>query len=168
MKEIVYIETSFVSLLVGDPSRDVSVAGNQQVTRDWWQWRRPAFACITSDETLMEASRGNSRQVRLRLEALAGLPSLPTTPAAAELAVRFLATGALPPAAAVDAVHLAVATLAGADYLLTWNCRHLANAQILRRLEREAAIQGWNLPKVCTPLELMVEWTYEHDNESDP
>ena len=157
MKEIVYIETSFVSLLVAEPSQDVSVAGNQQVSRAWWQWRRPAFACITSDETLMEASRGHARQVRLRLEALAGLPTLPTTPAAAELAARFLATGALPPAATVDAVHLAVATLAGADYLLTWNCRHLANAQILRRLEREAAIQGWNLPNVCTPLELMGE-----------
>jgi hypothetical protein len=167
MKEIVYIETSFVSLLVADPSRDVSVAGNQQVSRDWWQWRRPAFTCITSDETRMEASRGNARQVRQRLEALAGLPTLPTTPAAADLAARFLGTGALPPAAAVDAVHLAVATLAGADYLLTWNCRHLANAQILRRLEREAAIHCWNLPKVCTPLELMGEWTYENDNESD-
>jgi hypothetical protein len=167
MKEIVYIETSFVSLLVADPSRDVSVAGNQQVTRDWWQWRRPAFACITSDETRMEASRGNAGQVRQRLDALAGLPILPTTPAAAELAARFLATGALPPAAAVDAVHLAVATLAGADYLLTWNCRHLANAQILRRLEREAATHGWNLPRVCTPLELMGEWTYENDHESD-
>jgi hypothetical protein len=92
MKEIVYIETSFVSLLVADPSRDVSVAGNQQVSRDWWRWRRAAFACVTSDETLMEAARGNTRQVQLRLEALAGLPSLPTSSAAAELALRFLAT----------------------------------------------------------------------------
>ena len=155
MKEIVYIETSFISLLVADPSRDLSVAGNQQISRDWWRWRRHAFACITSDETLVEASRGDARQVRLRLDTLAGLPTLPTTPAAAELAVRFLATGALPPAATADAVHLAVATLANADYLLTWNCRHLANAQILRRLERESVTQGWDLPKVCTPLELM-------------
>jgi len=168
MKEIVYIETSFVSLLVADPSRDLSVAGNQQVSRDWWQWRRQAFACITSDETLVEASRGDARQVRLRLDALAGLPTLPTTPAAAELAIFFLATGALPPAAAADAVHLAVATLATADYLLTWNCRHLANAQIIRRLERESATQGWNLPKVCTPLELMGQWSYDNENESDP
>ena len=105
----------------------------------------------------MEAARGNTRQVQLRLEALAGLPSLPTSFAAAELALRFLATGSLPPAAKVDAVHLAVATLATADYLLTWNCRHLANAQILRRLDREATRQGWSLPKVCTPLDLMGE-----------
>jgi hypothetical protein len=79
MKEIVYIETSFVSLLVADPSRDVSVAGNQQVTRDWWRWRRTAFACMTSDETLMEAARGRARQAKLRLKALTGMPTFPTS-----------------------------------------------------------------------------------------
>lgn len=115
----------------------------------------------------MEAARGDARQAQLRLEALAGLPRLPTSPAAAELALLFIATGSLPPSAKVDAVHLAVATLATADYLLTWNCRHLANAQILRRLDREAARQGWNLPKVCTPLELMEGWTYESEESSD-
>ena len=65
-------------------------------------------------------------------------------------------------------MHLAVATLAEADYLLTWNCRHLANAQILRRLERESFARGWNLPKVCTPLELMGDCLYETDDESHP
>ena len=88
-------------------------------------------------------------------------------PATAELAQQFLDTGTLPPAAKVDAVHLAVATLAAADYLLTWNCRHLANAQILRRLEREASKHGWVLPKVCTPLELMGDWAYETEIEPD-
>ena len=78
-----------------------------------------------------------------------------------------MATGALPAAAGVDAVHPAVATLAEADYLLTWNCRHLANAQILRRLEREAVTRGWKLPKVCTPLELMGDYPYETEDESD-
>ena len=157
-----------MSLLGADPSPDVSVAGNQQVTRDWWLWRRSAFACVTSDATLLEAARGDARQAQLRQEVLAELPTFPTSPAVAALAERFLATGALPPAAKVDAVHLAVATLAGADYLLTWNCRHLANAQILRRLEREAATQGWALPKVCTPPELMGEWPYEEEHESNP
>jgi hypothetical protein len=72
----------------------------------------------------------------------------------------------LPPKAARDAVHLAVATTIAADYLLTWNCRHLANAQILRRLEREAREAGRLLPQVCTPLELMGDLPYE--NESSP
>lgn len=87
------------------------------------------------------------------------------TPDEAEsLSAAFMATGALPPRAQSDAAHLAIATAVNADYLLTWNCRHLANAQILRRLEREAEKQGWRLPKVCTPPELMGD----SDDENEP
>ena len=78
----------------------------------------------------------------------------------------FLRTRALPPSVRSDAVHLAVAAVARADYLLTWNCRHLANAQILRRLEREAVQHGWTLPTVCTPLELMADSTHETESDS--
>jgi hypothetical protein len=164
--EIVYIETTVVSLLVANPSRDVLIAGQQQATRDWWQLRLAGFECITSDETRAEAARGDAEQVRLRLGVLAGLPSLTITPEIENLAVELLRTGAMPAAARSDAIHLAVATTALADYLLTWNCRHLANAQILRRLEREATRFGWNLPTVCTPLELMGDSTYETESDS--
>jgi hypothetical protein len=164
--EIVYIETTVVSLLMANPSRDVLIAGQQQATRDWWQLRRAGFECITSDETRAEAARGDAEQVRLRLGVLAGLPSLTIMPEIENLAVELLRTGALPAVARSDAIHLAVATTARADYLLTWNCRHLANAQILRRLEREATRFGWNLPTVCTPLELMGDSTYETESDS--
>ena len=92
---------------------------------------------------------------RLRLAALDEMEVIRTTPEIDELASAFLNTGALPASMRSDAVHLAAATLAGADYLLTWNCRHLANAHVLKRLHREAGRQGWTLPDVCTPLELM-------------
>ncbi len=164
--ETVYIETSVVSLLVATPSRDVLIAGQQQATRDWWQLRRDCFACITSDETRAEAARGDAEQARRRRAALAELPSLPITPEVEKLAAEFLRTGALPAAARSDAIHLAVASMVRADYLLTWNCRHLANAQILRRLEREAKRFGWELPTVCTPLELMGDSTYETESDS--
>lgn len=94
------------------------------------------------------------------------MPSLSITVEAENLAAEFLRTGALPAAARSDAVHLAVASVARTDYLLTWNCRHLANAQILRRLEREAVRFGWILPTVCTPLELMGDSTYENESNS--
>lgn len=70
-------------------------------------------------------------------------------------------TGALPPQARSDSIHLALAACFRIEYLLTWNCRHLANAQILRRLELEAIRRGWNLPTVCTPPGLMGESSYE-------
>ena len=164
--ETVYIETSIVSYLVADSSRDLVTAANQQMTRDWWQQRRESFACLISQEVIAEASQGDSEQVRRRLEVLAALPRVAVGVHAQELAHLFLATGCLPPRAVRDAVHLAVATAIAADYLLTWNCRHLANAQILKRLEREVRRTGCVLPRVCTPLELMGELPYETGSDS--
>lgn len=163
--ETVYIETTVVSFLVAKASRDVEIAGQQQTTWDWWQTRRKAFQCVTSEETLAEICRGDSEQAALRMEAMSGMPVLPVTREVADLAADFLRTGSLPASARSDAVHLAVATRARIEYLLTWNCRHLANAQILRRLEREAVRYGWELPTVCTPLELMGELG---DEETEP
>jgi hypothetical protein len=75
--EIVYIETTIVSLFVANPSRDLATVGQQQTTRDWWHPRRQAFQCVTSDQTLAEVARGDAEQARLRLAALAGFPVLP-------------------------------------------------------------------------------------------
>jgi len=161
--ETVYIETSIVSYLVADPSRDLLTAAHQQVTRHWWWRRREDFACLVSQELIVEASRGDPEQVRRRLAVLALLPRVALSADAQELARMFLSTGCLPPNAARDAVHLAVATAIAADYLLTWNCRHLANAQILKRLERETRLAGRALPRVCTPLELMGDLPYENE-----
>jgi hypothetical protein len=77
--ETVYVETTIVSYLVANPSRDALLAAHQQLTRQWWQDQRSAFQCLVSDETLAEVARGNLEQARLRLEALEGLPTLPIT-----------------------------------------------------------------------------------------
>lgn len=153
--ETVYIETTIVSYLVAEPSRDLLAAAHQQATRDWWQNRRQDFVCLCSPEVVREASLGDAAQVAHRLSVLSTLPQALLTPQGETIAKAFLATGALPPVAQPDALHLAIATTAEVDFLMTWNCRHLANAQILRRLEQEAARTGWKLPAVCTPLELM-------------
>ncbi|MBI1784133.1 type II toxin-antitoxin system VapC family toxin [Candidatus Sumerlaeota bacterium] len=155
--ETVYIETTVISYLVANPSRDIETAGQQQTTRHWWLTRRPQFQCVTSAEMIAEASQGDPDQAAKRLATVAELAVLPVTKEMANLAAEFLRTGALPAAARSDAIHLAAAACAQIDYLLTWNCRHLANAQILRRIEREAARAGWTLPTVCTPMELMGE-----------
>ena len=164
--ETVYLESTFISLLVGDPSRDLATAANQQATRDWWSRRRQEFTCIASGEVLRESARGDREQVRRRLEVLSSLPMVETPAEAERLAGAFMATGALPSRAQSDAAHLAIATAVNADFLLTWNCRHLANAQILRQLEREAEKHGWKLPKVCTPPELMGDLNDEDEPNS--
>jgi predicted nucleic acid-binding protein len=124
------------------------------------------FFCIASDEVTQEASKGDPGQARRRLEVLKVLTFVQPSREAEDLAQAFRATGALPPNAQTDAAHLAIATAASADYLLTWNSRHLANAQILRRLEREALRHGWTLPNVCTPTVLMGDLPYESESDS--
>jgi predicted nucleic acid-binding protein len=153
--ETVYIETTIVSYLVARPSRDLVLSAHQQTTREWWESERQRYRCVTSEEVLREASRGEAEMVLARLNKLAGMALIPMDDAIERLATSFLATKALPASMRSDAVHLATATHGRTDYLLTWNCTHLANAAILRHLESEARRQGWDLPKVCTPLELI-------------
>ena len=155
--ETVYLETTFISLLAADPSRDLVTAANQQATRDWWARRRQRFTCIASGEVGREAGRGDREQVRRRLDVLNQLAMVEATDEAERLAAAFVATGALPARAQADAAHLAIATAAGADYLLTWNCRHLANPHLLGKLRNFMARHGLALPEVCTPIELMGE-----------
>jgi hypothetical protein len=110
---------------------------------------------VVSQEVLDEASEGDAEQARRRLAALTGLQRLAITGEVRALAEDFLATVAMPAKAARDAVHLAEATVFGADILLSWNCRHLVTRHILWRLEEVAERQGLRLPFVCMPLELL-------------
>jgi hypothetical protein len=155
--ETVYIETTIVSYLVARSSSTPLVAAKQSITREWWETRRPHFACRVSEAVLQEAAQGDEAQAALRLAALRGIPKLRASPEAERLAEAFL-EAALPARAAIDAAHLSIATVCGAKYLLTWNCAHLANAQILDRLEPIALRLGFDLPRVCTPEELMGEF----------
>ena len=164
--ETVYIETTIVSYLVADPSRDLLIAAHQQATREWWNLRREHFYCFASEQTEVEAARGDKAQAERRLAILSMLPIVTVTEQAADLAEAFLSTGALPQIARADAIHLGVAAHLQADFLLTWNCRHLANAEIVRRLEREAKRHGWVIPTVCTPLELMGSLSDETESDS--
>lgn len=104
---------------------------------------------------LDEIARGDAEQVKRRLAVAQALPKLRALAEAERLTVQFLQSGALPAAAARDGAHVAVATVAQMDYLLTWNCRHIANGQILRKLAAVAASSGYTLPDVRTPEELM-------------
>lgn len=74
-----------------------------------------------------------------------------------ELATRFIAEGAVPGNAGVDALHVAVATVHGVDCLLTWNCRHINNAETKPILRSVCAVAGYTCPEICTPEELMPE-----------
>lgn len=153
--ETVYLETTFISYLVARPSGDLLVAAHQKTTQDWWVTRRGQFSCYVSQTVIDEASAGDPTEVHKRLAVLATLTLLDVTPSAGALAQAILARGVLPPSAARDAVHVATAAVHSVDYLLTWNCKHLANAQIMRRMESVCQAHGHRMPIICTPDELM-------------
>ena len=153
----VYLETTFISYLVARPSRDVIVAGHQQTTLDWWENRRSQFECSVSQVVIDEASVGDPTEVQKRLAVIAVLPNLAITDEANALTQAIMAAGILPPHVIRDAAHVAVAAVHAVDYLLTWNCKHLANVQISRRIAVVCEKLGRKMPVLCTPEELMGE-----------
>ncbi len=155
--ESVYLETSFISYLVARPSRDIIVAGHQQTTHDWWSNRRMLFDCVVSQVVIDEISLGDPTEVQKRLGVVTGMPSLGFNDDADALTHKIMAAGMLPPHAFADAAHVAAATVSRIDYLLTWNCKHLANAQIVRRIDALCEKLGHKLPSICTPEELLGE-----------
>ena len=152
----VYIETSVVSYLTALPSRDLVRTAHQQVTLEWWHARQ-GFELYASEAVLLEAGRGDADAAARRLAALGGIPLLAATDEAGELAAAFLTAAALPARAAIDAAHIAIATLHGMDILLTWNCAHIANAIMRPKIEEVCRSHDYEPPVICTPEELVAE-----------
>jgi predicted nucleic acid-binding protein len=157
LKAKVYIEPTIPSYLTSRSSRDLLIAAHQQITRDWWESRRSSFDLFVSEQVLVEAAAGDVVLAKKRLELLANIPVLGLTGGIMTVAEGLMADGPIPRKAAGDALHIAVATVYGCEYLLTWNCRHIANAEIQRVARTVVRKQGYELPIICTPEELMGE-----------
>jgi len=157
VKPFLYLETTIPSYLTSRPSRDLIIAGHQQVTRDWWERRRGDFRIYISQFVLDEVSAGDPAAARERLKILQPLPMLDITPEVAELASGILISGKIPRKAATDAAHIAIAAVHGMDLLVTWNCVHIANAVILKSLASICRKHGCECPVVCTPEGLLGE-----------
>jgi predicted nucleic acid-binding protein len=155
VKSKVYVETSVISYLTARPSRDILIAANQQVTQEWWQERRPKFDLYISQLVEQEISSGNAEAVANRRQVLSDCTFLEITPEAVKLAERLIEKNAVPRQAAEDALHIAIATVSGVDYLLTWNFKHIANAAIRANVELVCRLNGYEPPVICSPMELM-------------
>ena len=157
MSETVYIETSIIGYLTARSSNNLILMASVEVTREWWDIRRTQFTLYISQVVLDEVGRGDAQIANRRLELLRDFPLLEVSEAVQSLAAQFLNKSNLPPKATDDALHIAAATVYGLDYLLTWNCKHIANAQIQKKLAQISFDAGYELPTICTPYELMGE-----------
>lgn len=155
MKAKVYIETSVISYLTSRPSRDVVIAGHQQTTLEWWQNDREKFDLVASQLVIQEASAGDPIASEQRLSILDKIELLATTEDALILAQAFIEFKIMPAKASEDALHIAIAVTNGINYLLTWNCKHIANAIIRREIERICRSRGYEPVIICTPEELI-------------
>lgn len=148
------METSVISYLANRPGRDLIVAAHQELTREWWESSRQQFDLCISGLVFEEAARGDAEAARRRLEYLDGLIEIAVTDDARRVAEKLLQAGALPITALYDALHIAVCAVNGVDILLTWNCKHIANAVMLGVIEETCLVAGYVAPRVCTPIEL--------------
>lgn len=155
MKPRAYIETSVVSYLTAWPSRDVVIAGHQQITHDWWRNVADRFELVASQLVVSEASAGDPDAARDRLAAITGMTLLDASDEALKLAQELISSGAVPAKAAEDAAHIAIAVTNGVEFLVTWNCRHIANAAMRSQIERVCRTAGYEPTTICTPDELM-------------
>lgn len=151
----VYIETSIVSYLRQRASPQVVAAARQLLTRQWWDDERLSYELVTSQYVLDEAADGDPILAAERLQSLEGIALLPLDPEISKIASEIMARAILPPQALVDALHIAMVAHHKVQYLMTWNCKHIANAKILPRIYDVLKDQGCPIPIICTPEEMV-------------
>lgn len=154
MKPSVYIESSIVSYLASRPSRDVIVAARQAITHDWWSNHKHRFDLRISALVEKEISRGDAVAADRRSSWVTNLASFGISDQAVELAGQLLSCGAVPAGSEEDALHIAIAAAQGADFLLTWNFRHINNAETKSAIADVIGSCGFVCPQICSPEEL--------------
>jgi predicted nucleic acid-binding protein len=156
-KKTVYLETSFISYLTSRPNRDVVIAGHQAITHEWWNSQRHRYELFISETVLEEAGEGDQLAAERRLALLEPLEVLRTPDELMDLVAGLISRHAVPEKALADAVHIALACVYGINYLLTWNCKHIANADRRHLIEQVSMDFGYTPPIICTPEELTGE-----------
>ncbi|VAX10918.1 hypothetical protein MNBD_GAMMA26-1034 [hydrothermal vent metagenome] len=154
MKPAVYIESSVISYLSSKPSRNIIIAGRQAITHDWWENHRNRFELRISILVEEEIGRGDPTAAKLRSKRIAEISSLSISDEATIIADLLLSKGAIPKGSEEDALHIGIAAAQGADYLLTWNFKHINNAETKKAIYRLVESCGYECPQLCSPEEL--------------
>lgn len=150
----VYIETSIIGYLTARSRDEVIFQARQELTRSWWESSGEDYRRVTSQLVLDEAGAGDSEAAAERLALLIGMPILASSDPRVDLiADALLKARLLPEKARSDAEHVAIATVHRVDYLLTWNCKHIANAATLPAVYRLLSERGYSPPLIVTPEE---------------
>ena len=151
----VYLETSVIGYLASRPGANIVFAANQLLTWEWWTHHRNRFDLFVSQATIDECAAGDPVAAGERMVFLEGVPVLAINSDTPSLAQELIRRIGLPEKAAVDAIHIAIAAQNKVDYLLTWNCKHIANPSFRRTIDDVLAEAGFASPVICTPQEIL-------------
>lgn len=173
-KPRVYLETTVISYLVALLSANPRIAGWQQETRRFWREYAHRLEFVVSETVIGEVRGGDTTEAGKRLAALAGLPILAKSSEASDLSRKLRDARAVPPNLVADADHIAIATVHGIEYLVSWNHKHLVNENQLRQINSVCEAAGFQPVTICTPTALMEAFTVKEtpdvvlDTETDP
>ena len=155
MKKRIFVERTVVSYLTAKPSRDIMVAGHQDVTREVWPQLLTKYETYISALVFQEAGKGDPNQARMRLAAVEPFPMLDIDDEARTLAEKILLRRAVPAEFPEDALHIAVAAVNGMEVILTWNFAHLNNPFTRKMVRQVVEGEGYECPEICSPEELL-------------
>jgi predicted nucleic acid-binding protein len=155
MKRTAYLETTVIGYLAMRSSRDIRIAANQLSTREWWDDHRRDFDIFVSQFVLDECDRGDPSAAAERRRYLINIPLLDVNEDVERLAAAISTELQLPSRARIDAFHISMAAVHGIQFLLTWNCKHIANPENRPRIERACRVRGIEPPLICTPFDLL-------------
>jgi len=155
MKRSVYLETTVIGYMAMRDSRDLRVATNQLSTREWWDVHRPNFDLFVSQFVIDECCQGDPKAAEERKFYLENIPVLDANSEVEKLAEVISDVLQIPAKAPIDAFHIAMASVHGIQFLLTWNCKHIANPEHRPKIERSCRDLGMEPPLICTPFDLL-------------
>lgn len=154
MKKKVYIETTIFSFY-HDQRKSADVVARRDWTRQWWNGHRAEYEIVTSTAVFAELEQGTLPHKADALRMARELPAIPVDESIQDIVAVYVERHVMPGDPAGDALHLALASVEKCDYLLTWNCRHLANANKFTHVRTINTLLGLHVPFLVTPLELM-------------
>ncbi len=154
MTKIVYVETSIPSFY-HEIRTEPEMVVRREWTREWWDLAQRRYDLVTSPAVVDELERGDYTSRKACLELIEGLPLLAIEPAVMDIVETYIARQVMPADPAGDALHLALASFHRCEFLVTWNCQHLANANKFGHIRRVNTLLGLYVPALVTPLELL-------------
>ena len=168
IKPRVYLEPTVISHLVARPSDDPILASWQRASQRLWENYADRFEFVISDIVLAEIQRGNAIAAQRRLEIVSTLTVLEILPEADVLTQRLIDTGTVPRSSVSDAQHIAIATVHGVEYLVSWNHKHIVNEHRRRHINQVCQEVGFQPIIICTPIELMEDIQMKESPEKHP